>query len=62
MDKKIELGCTIKDRITGYTGVVTILTQYLHGETQIFVESSVAGAEPRWFHVSRVEVCSPPEA
>ena len=31
MAEKIELGCTVRDRISGFQGVVTARTEYLTG-------------------------------
>jgi len=38
-DQVIELGDTVKDRITGYTGVVTTINSYLYSSPRIGVRS-----------------------
>jgi hypothetical protein len=57
---KIELGQKVKDKITGFTGVVTGRTEYITGCEQLLVQPPTkndgAFTEPRWFDVDRLDV------
>lgn len=54
------IGLTVRDRVTGYTGMVTSQTRYLAGCDRIEVRARVRGdgklLEPGWFDVLTVEV------
>lgn len=55
---QIDLGVTVKDKITGFKGVVTGYVRYITGCDQVLVVPQVkagANAEARWFDVQRVE-------
>lgn len=56
----IELGSTVKDRITGFAGVVTGKCQYLTGCSQALVAPRLSHEgsfqEPHWFDEQRLEV------
>jgi hypothetical protein len=56
---KIELEKRVKDKITGFTGVVTGRTQYLQGNNTYCVEGHVAehGHKPEvmWIEEFRLE-------
>jgi len=41
MVKKIELGKKVRDKITGFEGIVTARTEYLHGCNRYYVEPKV---------------------
>lgn len=55
------LGRTMKDRITGFTGVVTGHVNYLTGCSQVLVQPPGVNSdgnvvESRWFDIQRCEV------
>ena len=58
MDEKIKLGSKVRDTITGFSGVATARSGYLHGSPRVLVEGRVT-AEGRlnsdWFEESRLE-------
>lgn len=60
----MELGVTVKDRITGFTGVVTGFVKYISGCNQALVQPRVkddgAFADSHWFDVQRLEVQDQP--
>lgn len=54
----IEMGCTAKDRITGFSGVVTGLCEYISGGHQALLSAkSKNGESPKcnWFDIQRLE-------
>jgi hypothetical protein len=58
MSKEIELGCSVKDKITGSKGVVTGIVYYLSGCNQVLVcHKAGKGGDYKanWFDVQRVE-------
>jgi hypothetical protein len=54
----MELGKTVRDRITGFVGVVTGRCQYISGCDQALVQPAVDAdqkfVEARWFDVDRL--------
>lgn len=59
--QKVELGDHVRDRVTGFQGVVTAHCHYLNEEDRYRVEGPVGEKnEPKenWFTVSRLEVIS----
>lgn len=53
------LGCFVKDRVTGVTGVVTSLCYDLYGCIQVVVQPMANGGttpDSRWYDVTRIEV------
>lgn len=55
----MELGITVKDKITGFSGIVTGFVQYISGCNQALVAPRV-GSDGRqgdscWFDVQRLE-------
>lgn len=56
----LELGSKVKDRITGFSGIVTGRCQYLSGCSQALVSPSIgedgAYKEPHWLDEQRLEV------
>jgi len=58
MNKKIKLGDKVKDIITNFTGIVTAITEYLDGYTQIGIQSEKLKDEIpldiQWFYANRV--------
>lgn len=55
----MQLGITVKDRINGFTGVVTGFVQYLTGCNQALVAPPLgpdgAMRDSQWFDVQRLE-------
>jgi hypothetical protein len=54
---KVELGVTIEDSITGFTGIVTARCEYITGCHQLLVQPRVKNngdfVESRWFDEDR---------
>ena len=58
---RIELGCKVKDVVTGYTGIVTAQCIYLNGCVQYQVENAKKKGEEiqeRWIDAQRLKVVS----
>ncbi len=58
MKESIQLGDRVKDGITGFSGVVTGIAEYLYGCRRLQVESEkLEGGSPKteWFDIDRVE-------
>lgn len=57
---KTELGSTVTDKITGFTGIVTGRVEYISGCNQLLVTSRVgsdgAVKDPQWLDEQRCEV------
>lgn len=57
---KIELGDTVVDRITGFEGVVTAITDYADNTRRICVQGRAlkdhVPTEPQWFDEYRLEL------
>jgi hypothetical protein len=55
-----ELGATVKDKITGFKGVVTGRVEYISGCNQVLVTPSIKADgdlnDARWFDEDRVEL------
>jgi hypothetical protein len=55
----IQLGQTVKDKLTGFTGLVTGRCEYISGCHQILIQPPVKDknefVEPRWLDEERVE-------
>ena len=62
MSSNIKLGCMAKDRMTGFTGVVTATAQYICCDDEVCIEAMVGG-EPKsfWFDRSRVDAVAEDE-
>ena len=57
MGEKIELGSTVRDVVTGITGIVTARVEYLHAAPRLMVEYAAEGkASELWCEENRVEV------
>jgi hypothetical protein len=58
MGEKIELGCKVKDSVTGYVGKVTARCQYLDGPSQVLAEGIDSTGRPisYWIIEGRAEV------
>jgi hypothetical protein len=57
----VTLGATVRDRLTGFEGIVTGQAQYLTGCEMALVQPKVKGedkewVESRWFDEPRLEV------
>lgn len=56
----VEKGDLVKDKITGFTGVVVCVLDYLHGCTRLAVQSSTMKdglpTEPQYFDSYQVEI------
>jgi len=56
----IEFGQTVKDKITGFKGIVTGRCEYITGCAQLLVQPPVtkdgSRVEPIWFDEPRLEV------
>lgn len=60
----LEMGSRVKDKITGFVGVITARTEYLHGCDILFVEPRCSGftghedsksIKGQWFDTPRLE-------
>ena len=55
-----SLGCTVKDRITGFVGVATGVVDYITGCSQALVQPLMAKdgtvPESKWIDVQRLEI------
>lgn len=55
-----EFGCLAKDKVTGFTGIITGYCDYLTGCAQWLITPVMKAdgtlAEPRWYDDGRVEV------
>ncbi len=59
MGEKVQLGSKVKDKITGFTGIVSGRAEYLYGTPHVWVEAPTTtdGKTPdQWIDESRVEV------
>jgi hypothetical protein len=61
MSNRIQLGDIVRDRISGYTGIATGRTEYLHGCERIAVQPMVTKGDgtvhdPAWFDAPQLEV------
>lgn len=58
----MELGHTVRDRITGFIGIVTGIVTYISGCSQALVVPKVKAdgtlAEGQWFDLQRLELQS----
>ena len=52
---KHELGATVKEVISGFTGVVTGRVQYITGCFQYLITSRNADVKPVWYDEDRLE-------
>lgn len=56
----MQLGVTVTDKITGFTGVVTGFVQYISGCNQALVVPRVGAdgkaGDPNWFDVQRLTI------
>ena len=61
-DGKVQLGSTVKDTITGFTGIVTGRCEYITGCAQVLVQPQMSTAgdlkDARWYDEPRLEVSS----
>ena len=57
---EIKMGQTVKDKITGFEGIVTGHCQYISGCDQLLVQPRVGSdgkkADAYWFDLQRLEV------
>lgn len=57
---KIDLGCKVTDKVTGFAGIVTGIVYYLSGCNQALVVPRVKKdgtlAEGNWFDLQRLDV------
>ncbi len=60
MSNEIRLGDKVKDRITGYEGIVTGITNWLNGCARIGVQSTKLKdgkpLETEWFDVNQIQL------
>ena len=56
MVKEIQLGETVRDVITGFSGVVTAKCTYITGCDQVHVQPRQSDKDGRWYDVTRLEV------
>jgi hypothetical protein len=58
MGEKIELGCKVKESITGFVGTVTARCVYLDDDPRLLVEAVDTTGRPieHWIKESRAEV------
>ena len=58
---RIEFGCKVQDRFTGFVGVVTGYSEYVTGCRYHLVEAQAKGgkAESDWIDVSRLRLVEP---
>jgi hypothetical protein len=58
-----QLGDRVKDRVTGFTGIVIARSEYLHGCRRVGVQSEKLEdgkpKDPQWFDEPQVEVIKP---
>jgi hypothetical protein len=60
-NKMIELGHVVRDRITGFEGIVTGLVNYITGCNQALVQPKMHEhdfLESRWFDMDRLEIAN----
>ena len=62
MEPTIELGMTVKDKITGFTGIAYARAEYLYDSPQIGVAAKVCDPSKEtvreWFNPCRLEIVS----
>ncbi len=60
MDKRIQLGAHVRDKVTGFSGHVTGRAEYITGCAQVLVQPQVKESgefvEARWFDETRLSV------
>ena len=54
----IALGVKAKDKVTGFTGIVTGRVEHLHGMPRVCIETMDKDGKPLdgWFEETRVEI------
>lgn len=58
MERKIELGWKVRDRMTGFVGTATASAEYLNGNCQILVEvlsENGKGITQEWLDQGRLK-------
>ncbi len=60
MGERIKLGARVKDKVSGFTGIVTARCEYLSEAPRVLVEAqateSGARAAESWYPETRVEI------
>lgn len=63
MDQVIGLGDLVRDRVTGFEGVVTGMTNFLHGCTRVGVQGRALHEgkvqDAQWFDLPQLEMVTP---
>lgn len=63
-DQTIQLGSTVKDTITGFSGIAVGRSTWLYGCVRIIVQTQELKdgkpIEPQWFDESQLEIMAPP--
>ena len=57
-DGEVKLGSTVRDKITGFTGVVTGRCEYITGCAQLLIQPKMIGGlihDARWYDEPRLE-------
>jgi hypothetical protein len=55
MNNEITLGMKVTDKVTGYSGIVTCVAQYLDATSRAAVDALVEGkATTQWFDLTRL--------
>lgn len=60
-DYPFQLGDTVKDKHTGFTGLMTARTEWLYGCTRVAIEAKELSkdgevVQPQWFDIQRIEL------
>jgi hypothetical protein len=63
----LALGDRVKDRISGFEGIITARSEYLFSGPRVYVEPCLPGDDSKllpgeWFDIARVEAVKPAEA
>ncbi len=62
---RVPLGSKVKDKITGFTGIVVGLVEYISGCNQVLVSPPVdkegKHVDSHWFDVQRLEIQDEPK-
>ena len=62
---KVELGSTVRDKISGFSGVACVLAEYLDGYRRVLIEPNCLNEnneplEGFWFDEGRLEIVNYP--
>lgn len=60
MNDSLELGQTVKDRVTGFTGVLTAICEYLYASKRVEISAtkveSDGTTQSLWVDAARIEI------